>query len=142
MLIIGINKFQNKQCDEYINLISNQMQMTFQPLHLFFECNDRHSNSNIMRNKIMKSVITYFCYRLSTFAAIYTFMYGLNTCFGIPAIVEVHGNKQLALIYGLQLLSYGMGNSVGTPIAGITTINVNNFLEVVTPYTLGRQPWQ
>lgn len=115
-----------------INLISNQMQMTFQPLRLFFECNDRHSNSNIMRNKIMKSVITYFCYRLSTFAAIYTFMYGLNTCFGIPAIVEVHGNKQLALIYGLELLSYGMGNSLGTPIAGITMSSISWRLSPLT----------
>lgn len=55
--------------------------------------------------------------RLCTFSAIYTFMYGVNTCLGIPAIVEVHGNKQLALIYGLELLSYGIGNSISTPIA-------------------------
>ena len=44
--------------------------------------------------------------------------YSLTTCFASPTILEMHGEEKIGLIFGLEMLAFGLGSSVTPPIVG------------------------
>ena len=44
--------------------------------------------------------------------------YGLASSAANPTILEMHGEKKMGLIFGLEMLTFGIGSSVTPPLVG------------------------
>lgn len=49
---------------------------------------------------------------------VFSFGYGASSTLSTPLIIEMHGEERLAVVFGMQMLLYGMGFTVSAPFAG------------------------
>ena len=64
------------------------------------------------------SMLVSFINRFAASVATYAAGYGMCTAITTPAILEMHGDTYLAIIFGLQMLLHGVGNSISPPFTG------------------------
>ena len=50
--------------------------------------------------------------------AVYAIGYSMMTALSTPAILEMHGNQNLALVFGLEMLMYGSGSFISPTTSG------------------------
>jgi len=48
---------------------------------------------------------------------IYSFAYGVSACFVTPVILELHGNNNLATVFGIEMCFFGAGAFISTPFS-------------------------
>ena len=41
-----------------------------------------------------------------------------NACYINPAVIEMHGENGVSLVFGLEMLVYGLGATTSPPLAG------------------------
>lgn len=60
-------------------------------------------------------------------ASLISFAYGVTLTLATSTILEMHGDQNLAVVYGLQMMLYGTGYSVSAPFAGEKSMHVWRF---------------
>ena len=44
--------------------------------------------------------------------------YSFNSCYANPTVIEMHGENGVSLMFGLEMLVYGLGATTAPPLAG------------------------